>query len=178
MPNKEEQIKQIITSGPLAKINFYQVNEVFFELSEDGYWLIDTGIELIFPSGTISAAWNSTLDCFELKNDIVKNMYTGDNLFQLETKNMNSLNRFIGLNVVETNFKTKGIEYIVDYTMRTEIEKQFVELILTFQNKEKIQIALVNFTLEENKAPTDFAYSINTSVLISTKKIIEINDLG
>lgn len=176
MPDKEQQLKQIIHSGPLAEINFYQVNEVFFELPEDGYWLIDAGIELIFPSGTISAAWSSELECYELKNDSLKNIYTEDNLFQLETDSIMDLNKFVGLKVIKANFKTKEIEYIVDYTMRTEIEHQFVELVLEFQNKLKIQIAFVNFFLEENKAPTDFAFSINTNVLISTKKIMEIKN--
>jgi len=176
MPNKEEHFRQIINSGPLTEINFYQVNEAFFELPEDGYWLIDTGIELIFPSGAISAAWDSKLESYELKNDLVKNIYTQNKLFQLETENIKKLKKFVGLKVIEANFKTKEIEYIVDYTMRTEIENQIVELVLEFKNKLKIQIAFVNYRLEENKAPTDFSFSINTNILISTNKIMEINN--
>jgi len=174
MSDIQETINQILHSGPLLELNFYQLNDNFFELAEDGFWVIDTGIELKFPSGFVSAAWNSELESYVLKNDSVKNIYNQDNLFQLETENIKNLKKFVGLYIIKTNFKSLEFEFIVDYTMRTEKEKRFVEVILDFQNSSQIQIAFVDYVLEENKAPKEFSFHLSSDLLISTKKLIEI----
>ena len=178
MTDKQETINQILHSGPLLELNFYQVNDSFFELEEDGFWIIDTGIELKFPSGFVSAAWNSELESYVLENDSVKNIYNQDHLFQLETENIKNLKEFVGLYVIKTNFKTLEFEFVVDYTMRTEKEKRFVELIIGFQNSTQIQIAFVDYVLEENEAPREFSFNLSSDLLISTKKRIEVKTLA
>ena len=114
------------------------------------------------------------MESYVIKNDSVKTIYNQDNLFQLENDNIKSLKKFIGLNVVEINFKSLEFEYVVDYTMRTEKEKRYVELIISFENKSLIQIAFVDYKLEDNKSPKDFSFDLSTDLLISTKKVIEI----
>ena len=178
MTENQQHLKRILLSGPLQALNFYQVNGNFFEFQGDGYWIIDAGIELKFPYGIVSAAWSSELESYVILNEPVKNIYDQDNLFQLENENILSLKRFVGLNVIDVNFKILEFEYIADYTMRIEKEKRFVELILEFQNKSQIQIAFIDYTLEENKAPTDFSFDISTNLLVSTKNILEINSVG
>ncbi len=175
--HSEELLKSIILSGPLQRIRFFQVNDSFFELSDEGYWIIDTGIELKFPSGIISAVWNTELDSYVLKNDPLESIYKQNNLYQLNTENIASLKKYVGLNVLDVNFKSQEFEYIIDYTMRTKKEKRFVEVILHFQNKLQLQIAFVNYTLDEKSSPKDFSFDITTELLISTKKIMEIKNI-
>jgi len=174
----KQTLESIMLSGSLMELNFYQVNDNFFELSNEGIWIIDAGIEFKFPSGIISAAWNSKLECYVLENKSVKTIYGQDNLHQLDNKNISELKKYVGLDVVDSNFKSMEFEYVVDYTMRTEKEERFVELILEFQNKSKIQIAFIDYTLEENKGPVNFSFNIITELLISTKKIMEIKNVG
>lgn len=174
MTDRQDILSRILYSGPLLELSFYQVNDSFFELPEDELWVIDIGFELKFPGGIVSAAWDSELESFVIKNDSVKNIYNQNNLFQLENDNIKSLKKFIGLNVIGINFKSLEFEYVVDYTMRTEKEKRYVELIIDFENKSLIQIAFVDYELEENKSPKDFSFDLSTDLLISTKKIIEI----
>ncbi len=174
----KQTLESIILSGPLMEVNFYQVNDSFFEFSNEGIWIIDTGIELKFPSGIISAAWNSKLECYVIENKSVKTIYGQDNLHQLDNKNISKFKKHVGLNVVDSSFKSMEFEYVVDYTMRTEKEERFVELILEFQNKSKIQIAFINYSLEENKGPDNFSFNIITELLISTKKIMEIKNVS
>ncbi|AXT59219.1 hypothetical protein D1816_02265 [Aquimarina sp. AD10] len=174
----KQTLKSIILSGPLKEINFYQVNDNFFELSNEGIWIIDAGIELKFPSGIISTAWNSKLECYVMENKSVETIYGQDNLYQLDNKNISELKKYVGLNVVNSSFKSMEFEYVVDYTMRMEKEERFVELILEFQNKSKIQIAFIHYTLEENRRPSNFSFSIITELLISTEKIVEIKNVG
>ena len=169
-----EYFKNIFTSGPLQKLKFYNVNDNFFEFVKKGMWLIDCGIEMTFPHGTISIAWNSDLEMLELKNDTVINIYNEDNLVQLENDNILRLNKFVGLHVKDVKFKSLEFEYFADYTMRTEKEERVVELIIEFEYNYIFQIAMVNYNLKENQAPEDFSYDINNDILISTEKIIDI----
>lgn len=174
MIEKKDELKRILFSSPLVELNFYQVNDNFFEFPEDGYWIIDTGIELKFRDGIVSAAWSSELESYVIVNNSVKDIYGKDNLFQLENKNILNLRKFIGLNIIDANFKTLEFEYAVDYTMRIEKENRFVELVLEFENKTEFQIAFIDYELKVNKGPTDFSYDVSTDLLISTKKILKI----
>mgnify|MGYP000066235401 CR=1 FL=1 len=172
----EEIIKSTILSGPLQEIKLYQVNNTFFELPSEGYWIIDTGIELRFPSGIISAVWNTEIECYVIENKGVELIYGQDNVLQLENKNIAGLKKFVGLHVIDVNIKSIEFDFIADYRMQIEKEKRIVEMILDFQNKSKIQIAFVNYALEVNNQPRDFSFDISTELLISTKKIIEIKN--
>lgn len=174
MTDRQEILSRILHSGPLLELNFYQVNDNFFELMEEGFWIIDGGIELKFSGGIVSAAWDSELESYVIKNDSVKNIYNQDNLFKLENENIKGLKKFVGLNVNGLNFKSLEFEYVVDYTLRTEKEERYVELIIGFQNKSQLQIAFVDYVLEENKSPKDFSFDLSTDLLVSTKSILEI----
>lgn len=176
MIEKKDVLKRIIYSSPLMELNLYQVNDIFFEVPKDGYWIIDTGFELKFRDGIISAVWSSKLKSYVITNNSVKDIYLQQNLFVLENKNILDLNKFVGLKVIDVNFKTLEFEYVADYTMRIEKENRFVELILEFENKSKIQIAFIDYKLEENKSPTDFSFDVSTNLLISTKKILSIKN--
>lgn len=174
----EENLRSIIQSGSLQNINLYQVNDTFFELPDEGFWIIDAGIELKFSSGVISAAWSTELESYVIENNSLKDIYEQDNMYQIDNNHISELKNFIGLNVIDVSFKSLNFEYIVDYTMRTEKEKRIVEMVLEFQNKSKIQIAFIDYLLEENCPPKDFSFDIATELLVSSKKVIEIKNVG
>ncbi len=174
MTDIQEILSRILHSGRLLEINFYQINDNFFELMEEGFWIIDGGVELKFPGGIVSASWDSELETYVIKNDSVKNIYNQDNLFQLESENIKGLKKFVGLNVSGLNFKSLEFEYLIDHTMRTAKEQRYVELIIDFENKSQLQIAFVDFMLEENEPPKEFSFDLNTNLLVSTKSVLEI----
>ena len=170
----KQKIESIAFSEALLEVNLYQVNDNFFELPDEGFWIIDAGIELKFLSGTISAAWSSELEHFVFDYKPVKEIYTGDNLCQLQNENILGLNKYVGKKIYDVKFKSLEFEYVPDYTMRIEKEEHFVELILEFEDNSQIQIAFVNYELQKNKAPRGFSFSIITELLIATKQIVEI----
>lgn len=176
MSNKQEELKQILLSGPLQEVNFYNVNPIFFELIEEGFWIIDAGIELKFPAGTFSAAWHSDIESFVFQNDTVNNIYSQNNLVQLQSENMTNMNQFVGLNVIQVDFKNKEFQFIMDYTMIPKGQDRLVELILEFENKSKLQIAFIEYTCAENEVPTNFSFNIYSELLISTKEIMPIKN--
>jgi len=169
----ENDLKSVLQSHPLSSITFYQINDNFFELTDEGFWIID-GIELTFPNGTVSAAFSTELESYVLENKPFSEIYGNDNFYILENDNISGLKKYLGLNIVDVRFESMEFEYIVDYTMRTEKERRFVQMILEFQNKSIIQIAFVNYSLMEGKAPSDFSFDLQVELLVSTKKIMEI----
>lgn len=171
----EESLREIIGSGPLQEIKLYHVNENFFEMSDKGYWLIDGGVELVFPEGVVSAAWDSELDAFVFKNKPFETIYTQSNFIELYNENIAALKKYIGLNVIYADFKSLEFSFVADYTMRIEKERRIVEMVLEFQNTYKIQIALVNYKLEPNEPPKDFSFGITTNILISIQNVIAMN---
>lgn len=174
MSEQEQCLHEIIFSGALQEIKFYNVNELFFELQELGYWIIDAGVQLKFPKGYVSAAWNWEIESFVLEHKKVNELYTGANLIPIETACINKLSKFVGLKVIDANFKSMEFEYIVDYTMRTEKTREFVELILEFEHGLTFQMAFIDYDVEENKAPGNFSYQLTNALLISVKNRIEI----
>lgn len=171
----EEHLKSIILSGPLRSIHFYQINDSYFYLPREGYCIIDAGIELRFPAGVISAAWSVDLESYVIENKELKTIYSQDNYFEISNTIIDDLKKNIGLEVKDVRFKSLEYEYIVDYTMRTEKEKRFVELILEFQNHSTLQIAFVTYVLEKEMQPKDFTFDITTELLVSLNKMISLS---
>ena len=117
MIEKKDELKRILFSSPLMELNFYQVNDSFFEFQEDGYWIIDTGIELKFRDGIVSAVWSTELESYVITDNSVKDIYRQNNLFELENENILNLKKFVGLNIIDSNFKMLEFEYVADYTI-------------------------------------------------------------
>lgn len=168
-------IKQIVQSGALRAINLYQVNENFFEVEDEGYWIIDGGVELIFTSGPVSAVFHSELESLTFMCNSVKSVYRRDNIVQLENENILKLDRYVGLRVVDLTFQKKSFEYIVDYTMKQNSQEHLVSMILTFEDHSNLQIALANYDLNENEGPSNYSYSLENDILVSTR-IVEVNN--
>ena len=171
----ENDLKAIIQSGPINELTFYQVNPNFFEFADEGYWIIDGGVEIKFPAGVVSAAFSPDLESYVIENRPLSEIYTHNNHVALHNENIAEVEKCRGLNVINAEFKSLEFEYIVDYTMRTEKEQRFVQLVLELQNKSKIQIAFIDYTLEENQGPENFSFSLMNDILVSVKNVIDVD---
>ena len=169
----ENELKSILQSGPLASITLHQVNDNFFELDDDGFWVIE-GIEFTFQKGIVSAAYSTKLESYVIESKPLTEIYEYDNGYILENENISKLTRYLGLNIIDVRFESLEFEFVVDYTMQTATEKRLVQMILEFQNTSIIQIAFVTYSLIEDRAPSNFSYDLQSELLVSTKNIIEI----
>lgn len=173
----ENDLKTIIQSGPISDFTFYQVNPNFFEFADEGYWIVDGGVEIKFPAGVVSAAFSPDLESFVIENRPFSEIYTHNNHVALHNENIAEIEKCRGLNVINVEFKSLEFEYIVDYTMRTEKEQRFVQFVMELQNKSRIQIAFIDYILEENRGPENFSFSLMNVVLISIKSIKAIESV-
>jgi hypothetical protein len=171
--NLQTQLERVIFSGPLKAVNVFQVNDTYFHFPEKGVCIIDGGIELIFPKGVCCIAWSSDYESFVFEPAAFEAVYLQPNFVQLNIKN-DYLNRYIGRKATSVKFNTIDIESIIDYTMRTQTEERLVSVLLEFDDENSMQIALVDYDLEEGEAPKNFIRDLYTDILISTREFIEV----
>jgi hypothetical protein len=171
----EKQFQSTIESTDLIEIKLFNVNDNYFGFPEKGYWIIDGGIELKFSNTTFSLAWNQDTDSFSFENKSFEKVYAEDNYTELDAEFLKILNQ-----KKISNAKLKWVEYdvILDYTMATKKESKLVEIKIEFESNVKIQIATVDYELEENSSPKKYSYDINGELLIALNNEIEIKYVG
>lgn len=171
----EKQFQSTFKSSDLIEIKLFNVNDNYFGFPKKGLWIIDGGIELKFRNTSFSLAWNQDTDSFSFENKSFDKIYEEDNYTELDVEFIKVLNK-----KKISNAKLKWVEYdiILDYTMATKKESKLVELKLEFESNEKIQIATIDYELEENSSPKNYSYDINGELLISLNNEIEINNVG
>ncbi len=117
--NIREKLEPIINSGNLLDLKLYQVNDYFFQLPEKGLWIVDGGVELCFPKGVISLAFNSEKECLQISDQAVSRLYQNSDIFELYNEQISDLKQFVGVKVEDFTLKTIEFESIIDYTMKT-----------------------------------------------------------
>lgn len=176
--NQQKELESIFLSGALKAVNLFQVNDKYFHLPEKGLWIIDGGIELVFPGGTCCVGWSTDYESFVFEKKAFDFIYLHDNFVQFDPQSIPSLSQLVGHNVLSANFKSIDVESVLDYTMRTETEKKFVEMVLEFDNHSHLQIGAVTYSLEKNEFPKDLIIELHGELLVSTQEIIEIGDVN
>ena len=175
-PNEhiQKELISICKSGKLQSLNIYNVNEYYFELNGKTQYIINGGIELHFPKGIICIGWSSDEDAFVFHIGKFETVYKRDNFVLLEQENGNHPQSLVGLDVQEVAFRTMDFDYVYDYTMQTKSEKLYVEMILKFGNNLLLQISLINYELQVDKAPANYSYDVSTELMLSVNNLIEI----
>lgn len=168
-----EKCELIMGSGNLTDVKLFQVNDSFFELPE-GKWIIDGGIELVFPDGTICFGWNKSISSFDLNTSKFEVLYKGSEYTELRNENIDQLNKLTHKRVTNHTLRFLDFEFIVDYTMKTKKESRLVEMILNFEDGSALQLSTIDYLIEPGKSPVNFCYSISHELLISVDEYISI----
>lgn len=162
-----KQIESILYSGKLEQIRLFQINENYFEFPEDQLWIIDGGIELSFPNGTLTIAWASEIDMFIFQTKKFELIYKDYNYIELDVTNSELLENLLYKNITNIKFHQTEMEYIIDYSMKTELQKTLVGVTLTFNNKNTLQLSTVGIDSLLKNAPLTFYYDLESYLLIA-----------
>ncbi len=167
-------IESIVKSGPLEDLQVFQVSEFYMELEEEGIFIVDGGLELRFPGGTISAGFDLERRMFQIIDKPFKEAFPQDFFYELGNDSLEELRRFSGQRPTQTSVSTIPIEVIVDWTMATEKEHMPVELLLEFNGNETLHFALVRYDFDEETGPSNYAYHPEGGILIAHKAPVAI----
>ncbi len=150
-------------SGPLQKVNCFQVNEALLDIQMEKAFFVDGGIELVFPKGSISAAWNTEIECLTVGPNTFEEVYQQENAQPSETKKIHHL---IGQKVIDYNLIKRQYEMIQEDMTQIEEVEITMEINLTFEDQSHLQIALVDYDLH-NFTPTNFIYDLGADILVN-----------
>jgi hypothetical protein len=170
----ENQFKSSMTDAKLVDIRLYQVNDHYYNLPDKKLCIIDAGIEFIFNLDSFSFAWNQELGAFNFRKNEFIQTYQDDNFRELNHELIKSLGKD---KIVEVDFKWIDYEIIIDYTMTTKKESGLVEILLTFESGDSLQIATVGFEFNKDNFPDKFYYDITGQLLLSVNNYIDIKQI-
>lgn len=165
--------KSIFLSSHLMDLKIFQVNQYYYQ-EKSGNLFIFEGIEMKFSKGFFSIGFSSEYEYNTFQATPFHELYEGENDREINTTETQKLSGLIGKKIVDVSFKTTEFNEVVDYTMKVEKVTKIVEVLLTFETNETLQIATVNYDYEENKPPKNYRYDITGELLISLNHIIEI----
>lgn len=165
--------KSIFLSSHLMDLKIFQVNQYYYQ-EKSGNLFVFEGIEMKFSKGFFSIGFSSEYEYNMFQATPFHELYEGENDREINTTETQRLSVLIGKKIVDVSFKTAEFNEVVDYTMKVEKVTRIVEVLLTFETNETLQIATVNYDYEENKPPKNYRYDITGEILISLNHIIEI----
>ncbi len=167
-------IESIVKSGPLEGLQVFQVSEFYMEMEDEGIFIVDGGMELRFPGGTVSAGFDLERRMFQMTDKPFKEAFPQDFFYELGNDSLEELRRFSGLLPQCTSISTLPIEVIVDWTMATEKEDMPIELLLEFEGNQALRFALVRYDFDEENGPSNYTYHPEGGILIAHKAAVEI----
>ena len=165
--------KSIFLSSHLMDLKIFQVNQLYYQ-EKSGNLFVFEGIEMKFSKGFFSIGFSSENEYNMFQATTFHELYDYENEREINSVETQKLSGLIGKKIVDVSFKTAEFNEVVDYTMKVEKVTKIVEVLLTFETNETLQIATVNYDYEENKPPKNYRYDITGELLISLNQIIEI----
>ncbi len=164
-------LRSVLINEKIISIKIFQINDTYFHSHSEGKYIIDGGLELITSKGYFSVAFSNKYEQYIFDSLPFKNIYENDNYFELEEDEIAFIKSVLYKKVKDACLKTKDFDEIVDYTMKTEKITKLVEVFLTFEDNQNLQISLVNNFYEEKGEPKPHKYSVDEEVLISLNRI-------
>lgn len=165
--------KSIFLSSQLMDLKIFQVNQFYYQ-EKSGNLFVFEGIEMKFSKSFFSIGFSSEYEYNMFQATSFHELYDHENDREINTVETQKLSRLIGKKIVDVHFKTATFNEVVDYTMKVEKVTKIVDVLLTFETSETLQIATVNYDYEENKLPKNYRYDITGELLISLNNTIEI----
>lgn len=171
---KQAEFEAIIKSGNLRELQLFQINDSYFEFEETQHWLIDGGIQLIFPKGVLTFGWNRDLYMFVLDSRSFGEVYSETNYKKLAKGDIYKLHNLSGKGVENAKWKWASFEVLNRDTSEFDKAEAVLELILEFNTGEVLQIAAVNYDLTAEDDPIDYRLSLDYELLIGLDNTFEL----
>jgi hypothetical protein len=177
MEKYDEVLKTYLLNKTLNDIEFYDSDLNYVSPDMDHTWILDGGIQLKLDNTYFSFAFSSEqefFNAFSLKIDELNNEFE---LHSLGARDVNEINTLVGHQIIDIktlwNFYTE-----LDENFDQKNEKKYMpfEIILYFSNNSFLQIAAIEYEMENNKL-INLHYNSERELLISINKKLEIESI-
>lgn len=172
---EESRLSKILKTSHVTTIKLFQVNDIFFQLSEGKQWIIDGGIEFEFSNGShLSIGWNNDKEMFVFEEKLFDKLISNIEYVELSNNDINRLKLLENQSIIKVDYIWKEFDVYTDYTMNTTKEPYLVGIHMIFKSNDFLNISLIDYEIEENK-PRNYVYDVASHLLISynTTPILE-----
>ncbi|MEZ4853851.1 hypothetical protein [Flavobacterium sp.] len=154
----------------IIQIKVFQVNDTYHSSNVEKKYIIDGGIEFTTTKGYFTLAYSTKHEQFIFSNEPFLRIYENDNYFELKEQ-ISSINNYLHSKIINVSFKEMEFDEIIDYTMATEMFNKIVEVTLTFDNNQMLQLSLIEGFFETEDKINLYKYSIDGEILVSFSPI-------
>jgi hypothetical protein len=173
----EIKIEEILMSGPVEAVGVFNVNNTYFEIENENLWIIDGAFQVKYPESCLQMGWSPMYNMFIPTTVEVKPVAGQLNFKELTQGAIPKLHNLRGKKIIDHSSKWVSFEVWDDEADAFVEEHALVELLLTFESNEKLQIATVAYQMLDSDTPGNFRYDPMAELLISLNTIIEIPPL-
>lgn len=175
----EETIKSYLISKKVTDIEFFNINDDYYEFDPESKWVIDAGIQIRFGEDVFSYGWETEHEGlgYSLGREL-KTILGDANYYELDAKSKTNIRSLIGkeINDVKINWSYYR-EYDENFVLKEEKTFVPVEIILTFDEDVFLQVAIIDFQIKvEPFEIVNAVHHINGNFLISFNELTKITN--
>ncbi|NJO69918.1 MAG: hypothetical protein HC830_12125 [Bacteroidetes bacterium] len=172
MEKYEQALKSLFINKTLQDIEFYDSDMRYFSPDMEKTWIVDGGIEFNLDGEFVSYVFSAEQDFFNVFVEKLENLNERFESKNLGARDVPALDALVGK-------KVTGIE--AKWNFYTELDEDFeptgdkkympIELIVTFDDSSFLQLAAIQYNIQENQL-INFQFNSERELLISLNKKI------
>lgn len=161
----------------LTSIQCYNVKEKYVVLNPNTLAVIDGGIELTFEEHKLVIGWNAEMELFDVVTNSIEPLLGDLEHHSIDSTELPIGQSLIGSKLISMDTKWNWFQEL-DAKSKPVGQKQHIlkEVIFTFQSGHMLQIAAIQYTIEDKKL-SNVHYDSQGELLLSYNQIIEIADV-
>jgi hypothetical protein len=175
---RESQLRQQLIGKEILDIELFNVNDKYFVFDPESTLVVDGGIQIKLIDGSFILGWSLELECFNISYESDLSSLMDDlDYYDLDAKQIDGIRRLVGNKITELDITWDYFEEL-PWDGNYEDKKTFipVELIMQFENKRFLQLALIDY--EISKKPYEIInprYSISGELLVKLYSRLRIH---
>jgi len=171
-----EELNFLLPGKIIESVKCYNVNNDLLIFNPKGHAVIDGGVELQLNDLTLSIGWSPELELFDVSTNPISTIFGDLDYYQIAINQLEIGQDMVGSRIASLNTKWNWYQDLND-EHESIGGKQFIlyELILTFENSRTLQIATINYSLEDNSLQ-NLTYHSQVELLVAADRIIAIQE--
>jgi hypothetical protein len=161
----------------LTSIQCYNVNDKYVVFNPDSLAVIDGGVELTFEEHKLVIGWNAVLELFDVNTSSIEPLLGDLDYYPIVSTDLPLGHDLIGSKLISMDTKWNWFQNLDD-DLKPVGQKQHIlkEVIFTFQSGQILQLAAIQYTIED-KNLSKAHYDSQGELLLAYGQIIEIADV-
>jgi hypothetical protein len=161
----------------LTSIQCYNVNDKYVVFNPDSLAVIDGGVELTFEEHKLVIGWNAELELFDVVTTSIEPLLGDLDYHPIDSAELSIGHLLIGSKLISMDTKWNWFQKLNEKSKPVG-QKQHIlkEVIFTFQSGQILQLAAIQYTIEDKKL-SKAQYDSQGELLLAYGQIIEIADV-